>query len=81
MSTFVNRPFAYITRFVDYFFVQAIDVMGGILRGCFHLNEMIIMKILYFGPIAEKGKPAVGGFEAANQNVVIRARGIEDFFL
>ena len=38
MSTFVNRPFAYITRFVDYFFVQAIDVMGGNIEGMFSLK-------------------------------------------
>ena len=37
------------------------------------------MKILYFGPIAEKGKPAIGGYEAANRKNIdaLRNRGIE----
>lgn len=37
------------------------------------------MKILYFGPIAENGKPAIGGYEAANRKNIdgLRARGIE----
>ena len=37
------------------------------------------MKILYFGPIAEEGKPAVGGYEAANRKNIdeLRRNGIE----
>lgn len=37
------------------------------------------MKILYFGPIAEEGKPALGGYEAANRKNIdaLRKRGIE----
>lgn len=37
------------------------------------------MKILYFGPIAEKGKPATGGYEAANRKNIdeLRANGVE----
>lgn len=37
------------------------------------------MNILYFGPIAEKGKPAIGGYEAANRKNIdgLRNRGIE----
>lgn len=38
-----------------------------------------IMKLLYFGPIAEKGKPAIGGYEAANRKNIdeLRRQGIE----
>ena len=32
------------------------------------------MKILYFGPIAESGKPALGGFEAANRKNIDKLR-------
>ena len=32
------------------------------------------MKILYFGPIAEEGKPAVGGYEAANRKNIDELR-------
>lgn len=37
------------------------------------------MKILYFGPIAEKGKPAIGGYEAANRKNIdeLRKQGVE----
>lgn len=37
------------------------------------------MKILYFGPIAEGGKPAIGGYEAANRKNIdeLRRNGIE----
>ena len=37
------------------------------------------MKILYFGPIAKKGKPATGGFESANRKNIdeLRRRGVD----
>ena len=36
------------------------------------------MKILYFGPITPKGKPSVGGYEAANRKNIeaLRSRGV-----
>lgn len=37
------------------------------------------MKILYFGPIAKKGQPSIGGYEAANRKNIdaLRKKGIE----